>query len=82
MSSTITKKRVNFTIDIKVLDSLNSLVADGDRSDFVNEALQEKITDYGRRKAFEAILESKKSDKIAFSDAQILKIIHEGRREF
>ena len=40
MSSTITKKRVNFTIDIKVLDSLNSLVADGDRSDFVNEALK------------------------------------------
>ncbi len=82
MSSTITKKRVNFTIDIKVLDSLNSLVADGDRSDFVNEALQEKITDYGRRKAVEAILEAKKKPGKAYSTDEILKIIHEGRREF
>lgn len=82
MSTTITKKRANFTIDIEVLEALNSLVKDGDRSEFVNEALQEKITDYGRRKAFKAILEAKKKPGKAYSTEEILKIIHEGRREF
>ncbi len=82
MPSAITKKRVNFTIDIEVLGALNSLVKEGDRSEFVNDALQEKITDFGRKKAVELILKSKKTRGKAFSTEEILKIIHEGRKEF
>lgn len=79
MSSAVTKKRVNFTIDISILDELNTLVEDGMRSDFVNSALEEKLRDFSRKKAAELMEKSKKTLKLKISTAQILKEIRYGR---
>lgn len=79
MATTITKKRVNFTIDISLLNELNQLVAEGERSEFINSALEEKLTDYGRRKAAVMMEAAKKKLKLKVSTDQILKEIRYGR---
>lgn len=75
------KKRVNFMIDIKLLEELESLVPSGDRSSLVNTLLEEKLTDLSRKKAFELIDEFKKTHRHKkMTDEELLKDMRYGQR--
>lgn len=71
------REKVNFMISKEILVQFRQLIPSGERSDFVNDALEDAIIDYGRRKASEAM------DKIAmesgrkFSTKDFLKTRHE-----
>ena len=74
------RKRVNFMINTKLLEELAGMVHAGERSDFVNEALEEKIVNWGRRKALELMNESIKKEKKFHTTEEILKVLHADRR--
>ncbi len=67
-------------INISLVEKLNAIPA-GERSNFVNEALEESLIRYGRRKAFEELDEFKKKHPLKMTSKQILKIIQDGRKE-
>lgn len=74
------RKRVNFMIQMQILQELESLIPNGDRSAFVNEAIECKLVDWGRAKTFEEMEKSIKKQKKVHTTKEILKLIHEGRR--
>lgn len=74
------RKRVNFMIDQNLVEEMASLIPSGERSDFVNEALENALTIWSRKKAFELIDEAKKRDTKSYTTDQILEIIHNDRR--
>lgn len=63
-----------------VLEQLAGVIPPGERSDFINEAVEEKLLRWSRQKAFELIEEFKKENPVKMSDKQMLKMIHESRR--
>jgi hypothetical protein len=80
MKRTDNKKRVNFTISISVMKELENLVPAGSRSDFVNNAIEGALTDWGRRKASELLDEARKKYKLKLSTEKILKDVRYGRK--
>ena len=66
-------------VDEKVLSDLHEHCHSGDRSDFVNEAVQEKLILTKRKKAFELMEEFRKKHKIRMTTAQIIKAKNYGR---
>lgn len=79
-TTTTPRKRVNFMISLTLLEELEQVMPAGDRSNFVNEALEEKLIDFSRKKAFEQMEKSLKKQKKVHQNKDILKMIHEGRR--
>lgn len=80
-TATSQKKRVNFMIDIRILEDLEQLVPSGDRSNLVNTLLEERLIDLSRAKAFELIDEFKKKHRHKkMSDEELLKDIRYGRK--
>ena len=74
------RKRMNFMISISLVDKL-STIPSGERSDFVNEALEESLVRYGRRKAFEEGTKLRESLNLKIgSDEELLKKIRYGRK--
>ena len=67
-------------IEQSLLEELENIVPAGERSDFMNEAVEEKLAHIGRKKAYEYIKEFKKAQKKSWSNKEILKFIHEGRK--
>ncbi|MBI2634523.1 hypothetical protein HYW82_02540 [Candidatus Peregrinibacteria bacterium] len=55
MAHTADRKKVNFMIDRCILVKMEKLIPPGQRSDFVNKALDEAIVQFGRRKASEGM---------------------------
>lgn len=81
MSTAVSRKRVNFMIDLTLLEEMEGLVPAGDRSNFVNAALEEKLTEWSRAKAFELIEAFKQTHRHKkMTDEQLLKDIHHGRK--
>ena len=80
ITDTTRRKRINLMISEDLLDQLEEVVSSGERSDFVNEAVEEKLLRWSRRKAFELIEEFQKEHPVKMSDKQLLKMIHEDRR--
>jgi len=68
-------------ISTSLLTGLTELIPLGERSDFVNQTLEEALTQFSRQKASEEAAEIRKKLKIKTSDKEILKIIHDGRKE-
>ena len=64
---------------ISIVDAMDGL---GLTKKYIKINRDAGVKDYGRRKALEHILESKKRDGKAYSTDEILQIIHEGRRGF
>lgn len=79
MKNPDSKKRVNFTISISVIHELESLIPAGDRSDFVNNAIEEALIQYGRERAAKALKQARKKLKLNLSTEEILKDIRYGR---
>lgn len=78
--TTKTRKRLNFMIDENILKGLNSLIPAGQKSNFINEAIEEKIIKYGKQKAFESIEIIRSNLKLNMNTKEILKAIKDGRR--
>lgn len=66
-------------ISLSLIDQLNAIPS-GERSDFVNEALEDSLSRYGRRKAFEELESFKKNHPLKMTTEQILTTIHDGRK--
>lgn len=67
-------------VNISVVKELNEMIPSGERSDFVNEAIENALTQFSREKAYEETkrLREKLNLKIK-SDEKLYKIIREGR---
>lgn len=79
-TATSQRKRANFMIDTPLLEQMEILIPAGERSDFVNEALEEKMIDLSRTKALARMEESIKKQKKVHTTEEILKILHADRR--
>lgn len=79
MAQTKNRKKVNFMIDKNILVRIEELLPAGKRSDFVNEALNESIIQYGRKKASEAMDEWASRNKLRLTTAEIIKLKNYGR---
>lgn len=78
--ATLQRKRVNLMIDIENLEKLEEMIPSGNRSDFVNEAIEEKFRRWGRRKALELMNLSIKNEKHIHTTKEILKTLHADRK--
>ncbi len=74
------RKRINFMIDQNLMEEMASLIPSGERSDFVNEALENALIIWSRKKAFELIDEANKTHPLKTSTEEILNIIRNDRR--
>lgn len=78
----ITQKRIkiNFMIGEELAAKLQSLIPAGERSDFVNEALDEAVRKYKMGVAFKAMDRFAKKHKLRMSDKEIIKLKDYGRK--
>lgn len=74
------RRKVNYMMNEDILERMEKLVPSGERSDVVNQAVDEWLVRYGRRKAFEYFEQLKKKQKKAWSNDEIVKFIHDDRR--
>ena len=58
---------------------INVYIPTGERSDFVNEAIEEALSDYKQRKAFEAMDELREEANLYLSTEEIIRLKNEGR---
>lgn len=74
-----TRKKVNFMINQEILEMLKKWIPAGDRSDFVNGALEEAVRRYRREKAFQLIDELREKSKLKMSTSEMIKLKNYGR---
>jgi len=79
MSNGKERQKVNFMLDKHIIVQINELVPAGKRSDFVNEALQDRLTGFARRKAFEDMRKMAKKTGFRMTTDEILKLKNYGR---
>lgn len=73
------RKKVNFMVDVKVLAEIERLIPAGQRSNFVNESLDEALLRYSRGVAIEGMRKLAKKLKVKVSDSEIRKLKNYGR---
>lgn len=73
------RKKVNFMVNESLLVELNIYIPAGERSDFVNQAIEESIAQYKNRKAFEGMEKLRKKYHIHLSTKEIIKAKNYGR---
>lgn len=79
MKKYLDRQKVNFMMSKELLAQFYQLVPSGDRSNFMNEALEEYLTRYGRQKAIEAMDRMAESGEFSkLSTKEFLKTRHEG----
>ena len=66
-------------VDQKTVIELKEWIPQGERSDFVNQALHDAMLRYKRLKACEKIDELRKMAKIRMSTAEMIKLKNYGR---
>ena len=83
MNYTTARRRMNFMLNVNLVDTLQQLVPSGERSDFINEAVEKALKCLSREKAFEegTKLRDRLNLKIG-SDEELLKKIRYGRKEW
>lgn len=74
------RKRMNFMIDVKLVKELEEVIPSGERSNFINEALTEAITQLSRQKAIEGLKKIRENNKVKLSNKEILELINYGRK--
>lgn len=80
-TSNAQRQRVNFSIKLHILKELENLVPNGQRSEFVNEALEGALIQFSRKIAFqETDALRKKLHHKFYSDEELLKEIRYGRK--
>lgn len=78
--STLDREKVNFMMSKSVLAQLRDSIPAGERSDFVNEALEAAIDRMRLQKFSEGLDAIRKSSKKKFSNKEIIQSIHEARK--
>ena len=73
------RKKVNFMVNHETLEALKEWIPAGDRSNFVNGALEYAVRRYKREKAFQLIDELREKAKIRMSTAEMIKLKNYGR---
>lgn len=73
------RKKVNFMIQKDLLEAMKFFIPEGGRSDFVNEAVQEALKDFGRKKAMEEMEQFRKTAQWKMTDEEIRKAREYGR---
>lgn len=79
MKNHLNREKINFMISKELLMQFRQLIPAGERSDFMEKTLEQALTNYGRRKASDAM------DKMAeeglfskLSTKEFLKTRHDG----
>lgn len=73
------RKKVNFMVNESLLVELNIYIPAGERSDFVNQAIEGSITQYKMKKAFEGMDKLRKKLKISITNEEIIRLKNAGR---
>lgn len=74
------RTKVNFMLDKAIFDEIKTFVPDGERSDFANEAFKKALDSFRLKKFSDGLDALRKSCKKTFTNEEILKSIHEGRK--
>ncbi len=72
--------KVNFMISSSTLDLLKETVALGDRSDFVNSALESQLLSNKKAQGAKMMNEFRAKHKFNFTDSQIIEARNYGRK--
>ncbi len=72
-------KKANFMFRIATLEKLNGFIPNGERSKFVNQAVDEALIDFGRKIAAERMDKFRKEAHWHMTDAEIRKAREYGR---
>lgn len=75
-----TRKKVNFMVCTDLLEAMKFFIPDGEKSNFVNNALEEALKDFSRKKASEMMDELREQANIKLTTAQIIKLKNYGRK--
>ena len=75
------RKRMNFMINISLIEKL-TVIPTGERSDFVNKAIEDRLERFQLEKAFDEGTLLQKKLKLKMTNEQLLKEIHYGRKEW
>ncbi len=75
------RKKVNFMVDEGILERVEAIIPSGERSDFVNHAMEQALIVYGRKKAFEFFQELPKKGKKKWTSDNIVKFIKNERKK-
>jgi hypothetical protein len=78
--STLDREKVNFMISRVVVADLRKTIPEGERSDFVNEALQAAMDKIRLKQFSEGLDTLRNADPRKFSNKEIIQAIHEGRK--
>ena len=79
-SKQLGREKVNFMLDRSLFLEIKAYVPEGERSDFANEAFEEALMDFKRRKAYEEIKKIRKMNKVHVSTEEILQARDDGRK--
>lgn len=74
------RKKVNFMIGEDVLVKMQMWIPAGERSDFVNSAIDDAMVKFCRKKAMDAMDEFREKNKWKMTDEQIRKARKYGRK--
>lgn len=72
-------KKANFLFRIETLEKLSNFILEGERSRFVDRAVDEALVDFGRQKAMEAMERVRKEDHFRATPEEIRKGREYGR---
>ena len=73
------RKKTNFMVDEKLLFEIKQYIPDGERSNFVNEALEDAIDLFRRRKAVEGMEELRQKMQVKMSTEEFIELKNYGR---
>ncbi len=74
------RKRLNFMVDPFIAMELTQMIPSGQRSEFVNKAIEKALVQFSREKAYEETKELREKLNLKIgSDEKLYKVIREGR---
>lgn len=73
------RKKMNFMLGEHIITELQMWIPPGERSNFVNESLDESLRRYKREKAFQMMDELREKAKIKTTDAEFIRLKNYGR---
>lgn len=73
------REKINFMLNRDILVELKQWIPAGERSNFVNGALQEAIIQFKREKAFKAMDELREKAKIRMTTKEFIRLKNYGR---
>lgn len=74
------RRKVNFMISKEVLQHLHQVIPSGERSNFVNKALEEALIQFARRKACEEMDSLRKEWKLKITNEELISLKNYGRK--